>query len=183
MKLKIKNYIFLVLLVGFSTIMRLLPHPANFAPIGALALFSGFFLQKKWGIFPVLAVMFISDIFIGFYDIKLMAVVYGSFAIFGIFGWQLKNNHSVFRILIASFFASLFFYLTTNFAVWFFSSWYPKTLNGLILCYTLALPFFRNSLLGDIFYSGLFFGVYELCFKKRLSCLFETKKIFELELN
>ncbi|MDI6591681.1 MAG: hypothetical protein QME61_01960 [Patescibacteria group bacterium] len=106
--------------------------------------------------------MIISDLFIGFYEPKLMASVYGSFLLCVILGGWLKGNKNWSTILGSSLLCSLTFFLITNFAVWAFTSWYAKTLSGIIQCYLMTLPFFRNTLLGDLFYVTIFFGAYEM---------------------
>lgn len=160
-------------LVLFGALVRLLPHPANFVPIGALALFGGTYLKRKYGLFVPLLAMFVSDIFIGFYNIWLMASVYLGFLLIVILGFWLKKHKKWYFMLGSSLFGSIIFYLITNFAVWAFSSWYPKTFSGLLLCYFMALPFFRNTLLGDLFYVSILFGSYELIYfylkEKRLA--------------
>lgn len=159
-----ENMIFtiLILLSVVSIILRLLPHMPNFAPIGALALFAGLYVTRKWLLLTPIAVMLISDIFVGFYDWKIMMVVYLSFLVYAFIGRIVKDNKSAFTVIGGTFAGALLFYLTTNFAVWMFGNWYPRTLQGLILCYEMALPFFRNSLMGDLFYVGVFVGAYEL---------------------
>lgn len=157
-RLKIILAITLVIL-GVSG--RVLPHIWNFAPIVAIGLFAGVYLGRKYALLLPLASMLIGDIFIGFYDLKLMFFVYGSFALAGGVGYLIRNHKNVFTISAASLSASTIFYIITNWAVWQFSPFYEKTAEGLILSYTLALPFFRGALVGDLFYTFLFFGVYE----------------------
>ena len=157
--------ILLVLLSVSSVVLRLLPHAPNFAPIGALALFAGLYATRKWLLLTPIIVMLVSDVFVGFYDWKIMLVVYLGFLVYAAIGRIIKNNKSVFTVIGGTFAGALLFYLTTNFAVWAFSGMYPHTLQGLILCYEMALPFFRNSLMGDLFYMGAFVGAYELAFK------------------
>ena len=159
-----KNIEFLIalifVLIGIS--LRLIPHAPNFAPIAAIALFGGVYFSKKIALtLPVLAVL-ISDVFIGFYDLKLMAAVYGSFILCAVLGFWLKNNKKWHTVAGAAILSSVLFFLITNFAVWAFSPWYAKTFSGIIQSYVMALPFFRNSLLGDLFYTTVFFGAYEL---------------------
>lgn len=172
-----------LLFVAFSIAARLLYHAPNFVPIGALALWAGVYLPKRYGILLPIGAMLISDYFIGFYDWRLMAVVYASFALITPIGWLISKNEaprlyparrgglfknwwcggkSASNILLASLSGSVIFFITTNFTVWYFSEWYPHTPQGLMLSYTMAIPFFRNSLLGDLFYNASFFGVYEL---------------------
>ena len=148
------------ILLGVSS--RLLPHPANFSPIMAIALFSGVYFSKKISLIIPLVAMFISDIFIGFYQVNLMAFVYGSFLLCVILGFWLKKHKKWYLILSGSLVGSLTFFLLTNFSVWAFTSWYAKTLSGLSQCFLMALPFFKNTLLGDLSYVIIFFGLYEL---------------------
>ncbi|MBZ9578496.1 hypothetical protein KJA14_01455 [Patescibacteria group bacterium] len=160
-KNKINKIVIFVILVSLGLTFRLLPHPWNFTPIAAIALFSGVYLGKKYAFFAPILAMFLSDIFLGFYSWKLMLTVYGSFCLIGLIGLMIKKYKSLETILAGSLSGSVLFFLITNFAVWQFTNWYPKTLSGLIQCYILALPFFRNSLLGDLFYNFIFFGAYE----------------------
>jgi hypothetical protein len=150
-----------VLFIGIGVALRLLPHPPNFAPIAAIALFGGVYFSKKLALALPLVAMVASDIFIGVYDIKLMLFVYGSFILCTLVGFWLKNNKKWHTVLGASVFGSILFFIITNFAVWTFASWYAKDFSGLIQCYIMALPFFKNTLLGDVFYAVIFFGGYE----------------------
>ncbi|OIO48506.1 MAG: hypothetical protein AUJ32_00420 [Parcubacteria group bacterium CG1_02_40_82] len=152
----------IVLIILLAAASRLVKHPFNFTPIAAMALFSGCYLRKKWGIFLPLAAMLVSDYFIGFYDWQVMASVYVSIALAFFIGWFLSRRLKWYNVIFASLVSSVVFFLVTNFAVWAFFSWYPHTLAGLFNCFTLALPFFRNTLLGDLVYSGVLFGAYEL---------------------
>ena len=139
-----------LLVIGFvimAVLIRLLPHPPNFTPITALALFGGTTFKNKWlGISLPLIAMGLSDVYLGFYGISYW--VYGSFFLISILGtiWKKIKVKNVFI-------ASLIFFIITNFGVWLMG--YPKTIEGFVLCYTLAIPFFINSLLGDFFFSYL----------------------------
>ena len=150
----------LFILVGIS--LRLVPHAPNFAPIAAIALFGGVYFSKKIALILPIGVMAISDMFIGYYEPKLMVFVYGSFLLSVILGFWLKKHKKWHAVAGAAILSSVLFFLITNFAVWAFSPWYAKTLSGLSQSYLMALPFFRNTLLGDLFYTAVFFGVYEL---------------------
>lgn len=154
---------FLVAIAVASVAARLLPHAPNFTPVGALALFAGAYLASKYriGLLLPLLVMFISDLAIGFYDVKLMAVVYGSFLVYGVIGMVVIKQKSAQAVLLGSIGGAVFFYVATNFAVWAFSPWYSHNLQGLLFSYEMALPFFRFTLAGDLFFSALFFGAYE----------------------
>ena len=155
-----------LLFITLSVAARLLYHAPNFVPIGALALWAGVYLPKRYSIFLPLAAMLISDYFVGFYDWRLMAVVYASFVLITLIGWAIRKHKSASNILLASLTGSVIFFITTNFAVWYFSEWYPHTPQGLMLSYTMAIPFFRNSLLADLFYNASFFGVYKFVEEK-----------------
>lgn len=134
-----------------------MPHLPNFTPVIAVALMAGIYLGKKWAIILPLAGLLISDFFVGFYGSPLMLTVYGSFAVIGIFSWWLRKNKNLFNVFMASLSASLFFFITTNLAVWVFSPWYSKDLSGLVNCFGLAIPFFRHAVAGNLFYvMGLF---------------------------
>jgi hypothetical protein len=148
----------LILLAAFS---RLIPHPANFTPITAIALFGAAYLDKRSAlIIPVLA-MLVSDYFLGFHS--GMVWVYGSFLAIACLGFVLRNRRTVPMILGASKAGSVLFFIVTNFGVWMKpAGLYPPTQAGLIACYTAAIPFFRNTLGGDLFFVTVMFGLYAL---------------------
>jgi hypothetical protein len=141
--------------------LRIIPHSPNFAPIGGLALFGGAYFSKKTALILPLAAMVISDVFIGYYEAGLMFFVYASFLIYAVLGFWLKKNKKWQTIGGSAILGAILFFLTTNFAVWAFTPWYAKTFSGVIQCYLMALPFFRNTLLGDLFFTAVFFGAYE----------------------
>lgn len=159
---KILGVIAVILLVAAS---RLVKHPYNFTPITAMALFAGFYLRKQWGIiFPLLG-MLVSDYFIGFYDWKLMAAVYVGIGAGFYIGWFLQNRIKWYSVILSALVASILFFIISNFSVWFFYEWYPHTLAGLMQCFALAIPFFKKSLAGDLIYTGVLFGAYQLAQK------------------
>lgn len=154
----------------FDTIARFLPHIPNFAPIAAIALFSSVYLNKKYALIIPIAAMLIADYFIGFYNIWLLLSVYGSFIIIGLIGLWVRNNKTLPNVIGATLTGSVLFFLITNFAMWAVQPYmaqaiYPHTLQGLLNCYTMGLLFFRNTLLGDLFYVGSMFGLMELAIK------------------
>jgi hypothetical protein len=151
-----------IFFVFFGAALRFAPHLPNFAPIAAMALFGGVYLNKKYALVLPLTAMLVSDYFIGFYDIKLMMGVYLSFILVGLIGLLVKNKKSPLTVMGGSILGSVLFFLITNFSVWIFYSWYPHTMSGLIQCFASAIPFFRNTLLGDLFYVTVLFGIYEL---------------------
>jgi hypothetical protein len=147
------------ILVG--TLARILPHPANFAPIAGMALFGGTYMGKKQAFVLPISAMILSDFVIGFDSLPMRLTVYGSFTIMVLIGLWLKNHKNIQNVILATLFSSVLFFLATNFAVWAFGTMYPKTPEGLSAAYVLAIPFFRNTILGDLFYSGIFFGGFE----------------------
>lgn len=158
----IKNKIvisFLLIIIGIT--FRLLPHAWNFTPIVAITLFAGVYLGGRYVFILPLIIMILSDLLLGFYEPALMIAVYSSYALIGLLSLLLKKYKSGETIIAATIIASVLFFVLTNYAVWQFSPWYAKTFSGLIECYALALPFFKNSLLGNVFYASLFFGAYE----------------------
>ncbi|MCX6763739.1 MAG: hypothetical protein NTZ97_03360 [Candidatus Moranbacteria bacterium] len=167
--------VIILILVGIS--YRLFPHPPNFAPVAAISLFSGFYFRRYFIFIPVV-IMLVSDIFIGFYDWKLMAVVYFSFILVCFIGILMRKNKSVLSLIGYSLTGSILFFLLTNFAVWFFASWYPHNFQGLTECYLMAIPFFKNTIAGDLFYASVIFGCYEILAqpKEKLAFLWNRPK-------
>src|SRR5450830_1134055 len=137
-----------ILLIVIGVFSRLAPHPANVTAVGALAVFSGsrFGAAKALGI--TAATMLLTDAVLGFHAV--MWATYGSFALSVLLANFFLRKQSVVRIAGVTLASSILFYLVTNFAVWFVpGSMYPRTFTGLLESYIMALPFFRNSLLGD----------------------------------
>lgn len=160
-----KTFYCLLLAIGLivvATLSRLLPHPANFTAIGAISLFAGTYLPRRWGILVPLVGMALTDAVIGWYDWPVLAGVYGSFVVVGFFGWYIRKQKTPATVGMGALAASVIFFAVTNFAVWAATPLYEKTGEGLFLAYALAVPFFRNMLAGDIVYTAVLFGVYEL---------------------
>jgi hypothetical protein len=153
------NLITAALLVIFATLSRIVPHPANFTPIVAIALFSGVYFNKKWAFIIPVAAMLISDAIIGFHS--GMIWVYGSFIIIALVGLWLKSHKKTGIIFGSTIASSVIFFVITNFGVWL-TGYYSLTFSGLVQCYTMAIPFFRNSIAGDLIYAAVMFGIYEL---------------------
>ena len=177
---KILEFSIALLLISIGVSLRLLPHPPNFAPIAAIALFGGVYFSRKIALILPIVAMAISDIFIGDYEPKLMASVYGSFLLCVILGFWLKKHKKWYTVGGSVLSCSVLFFLITNFAVWDFTPWYAKTISGLIQCYLMALPFFKNTLLGDLFYVTIFFGAYEIVevwIKRRFGIIERTPTI------
>jgi hypothetical protein len=147
-------------MVLFAAALRLVPHYPNFTPIAAMALFGGaYFSNKKFAFIVPLAAMFISDLIIGFHS--TMWAVYLSFAVVVMIGFSLRKSKKISNIFLAVVSSSVLFFVVTNFAVWMMGTMYPMTLSGLAESYVAAIPFFSYSVLGDLFYAGVFFGAFE----------------------
>ena len=152
-------------LVAAGVLMRLLPHPANFAPITAIALFGGSVLPKKIAIWVPLGAMVISDAVIGFYS--LMPLIWLCYLLIALASSRWLRPAHLPRGITLVVGSSVFFYLVTNFGVWAMSGMYTHTWSGLVNCYVLAIPFFRNTLLSDAVYTAALFGIYELAVRKQ----------------
>ncbi len=151
----------LSLMILAAAFTRLIPHYPNFTAVGAMALFGGAYFSKKYLAFIVpMAALLLSDLFLGFYS--GMWVVYLSFALIVLIGMQIGQNKKPGKILLASISASVAFFLITNFALFPPNSIYPQNLIGIVESYTAAIPFFSYTLLGDLFYVGLMFGIFEI---------------------
>lgn len=151
----------IALMIVMAAASRLLPHPPNFTPIAAMALLGGAYLPDKRIAFALpLAALLLSDLVLGLH--AGMWVVYGSFMLVVCLGFALRRSRSPLRVGGAALASSVLFFALTNLAVWAFGSMYPKTIAGLAACYTAAIPFFRNTLAGDAFYTALLFGGFAL---------------------
>lgn len=153
---------FIYFLIFAAAMLRVVPHPANFAPMAAVALFGAVYLNKKEALFIPLAAMAISDAVIGYDSLQSRLIVYSCFLAIGLIGLWVKNHKNFATIIGASLFGSTLFYLVTNLVFLYPATMYPHTLAGQITSYTNALPFFRNTLAGDLFYVAALFGAYAL---------------------
>jgi hypothetical protein len=148
-------------MIVLAAALRLAPHPWNFTPVGAIALFSGAMVRDRRlaFLFPVL-VMLATDLISSFN--KLSPLVYTSFLLSVLIGRFLIRKRNLLRIGGATFLGALQFFLVTNFGVWAFLNSYPRTGAGLAACYLAGVPFFWNTLAGDAVYATLFFGSFFL---------------------
>jgi hypothetical protein len=168
---------FLVSIIILAALWRLIPHAFGFthlfnlSPIGAMALFGGAYFSRSYSSFliPFLALwlsnLVLDNVFFAHYYPGFVWFanweVYFTFALIVVLGTLLLKKISVPRLLSASLGASLLFFLVTNFFVWLKSGMYPSTPEGLLACYVAAIPFFNNTLLGDLVFTSVLFGVYE----------------------
>jgi hypothetical protein len=159
-------------MILLAALSRLLPHPQNFSPVEAIALFGGaYFASRAWALaVPVLA-MLVSDLILGLsiggiyweYMTSLSFwSVYGCILLSTALGFGLRGKVGAGRVLGYSLVGSVLFFVVTNFFVWFGGTMYPQTFDGLIACYVAAIPFFQNSLLGTLVYAALLFGGFAL---------------------
>jgi hypothetical protein len=154
--------LFSLFLILAGATARLLPHPPNFTPLAAIALFGGKQLPKRLSLIIPLLALFLSDLIIGLYSWKIMLAVYTGFIISALLGWLMRKKFSPARLAGLTLASSTTFFLLTNAAVWAFSPIYPNTFQGLMLSYWYGLPFFRNELMGNLFYVTLIFGCFEI---------------------
>ena len=162
-----KNEIITVsIMVAIAAATRFLPHPPNFTAIGGMALFGAATLTNKKLAFlvPIMA-MFISDLFIpnGF-DLS----VYTAFIAIAAMGLLISNKKGPMPVIVGSISASVIFFAISNFGVWASQAMYTKNAIGLISCYEAAIPFFPNTLAGDLFFSSLLFSSYAIIKKTNL---------------
>lgn len=157
----------------FAALARLLPHAYNFTPLGAIALFgAAYFPRKKWAfIIPVIA-LWLSDLFLNNYVYASyyegftlftsgFLYIYGAFMLIVILGIYLLKKVTLPRVVGGALGAAIIFFIVSNFGVWIASPLYPLTAEGLIMCYTAAIPFFHYTIAGNVIYCGVLFGGYE----------------------
>ena len=167
------RFIALVGIVVLAAAMRIIPHPPNFTPISAMALFGGAYFPNTMVAFIVpLAAMSLSDLFLGGFD-ATMPFVYGSFAVTVGLGFWIRQRPSVLRIGAAALISAVLFFAIPNLGVWLVGGLYPRTVEGFIACYVAAIPFFRQTLLGDLIYTATLFGGF--AFLQRLFPLLRGK--------
>src|ERR1044071_8226968 len=142
----------LVSAIVAAAALRPVPHPPNFTPMGALALFSAAYLGRRPIAFAApLGALLLSDLVLGFYH--GVVTVYASVALIVVLGWVVLSRVSPRRVGAAAIASSVLFFVITNFGVWLFTGFYPLTMAGLATCYIAAIPFFQNTVVGDLFYS------------------------------
>lgn len=167
--------------VLLAALTRVLPHPPNFAPMTAIALFAAAtFADRRLAIVTPLVALFISDLCIeAMYHLGLMTtwsiypgmwVTYLALLLVTLMGFLLRTHRTVPAIAGATLAGSTLFFVVTNFVVWAGADLYPHTLAGLVTCYEAAIPFFRRSVLGDLTYCAVLFGGFALA-ERRLPVL------------
>ena len=156
--MKNNDIIYFGLIIVVVSLLRFVPHPPNMTPVIAVSILAVTWFKRpvfQFG-FPLL-IMLVTDMFLGFHS--LIPVVYGALVCSAFTGFILKKKLSFSRVLGSGLMASILFFCITNFGVWAFSSMYPKTVLGLLACYSAAIPFFHNTVIATV---GVLFGVFGL---------------------
>ena len=147
----LKNSFYIIFFICILALSRIIPHPPNFTPILASAIMAPILIKDRWlGIAIPIVAMFISDVIIGFYSYQF--VIYSSILAIALVAPMRKNYVSLGIMAVGG---SVWFFITTNFAEWIIWDYYPKTIEGLIACYTLAIPFFKNTLISTCLFTAL----------------------------
>ncbi|MDO1558510.1 hypothetical protein Q0812_03600 [Brevundimonas sp. 2R-24] len=151
----------LTALVLTAALLRIVPHPPNFAPVMAMGLFAGALFPNRWlAVAAPLVALLISDLVLGFY--AEMWAIYATLALVTTLGFLLREGRTPRRIAGVTLAGSVIFFALTNFATWALGTMYPHTVEGLAACYAAAIPFFANSLAGDALFAALLFGGFTL---------------------
>lgn len=157
-----------------AALSRLFPHPMNFAPLGAISLFGAAYIKdKRFAMLLPMAAYYLSDlvinnvIYASYYQSFTLFTpgyiwVYCSIAAIVLLGMFLLKKVNFVRTIGASIGASVLFFVISNFGVWLSDPDYPLTAAGFVLCYEMAIPFFKNTFLGDLTYVAVMFGTFEL---------------------
>ena len=154
-------------LIVLGIVSRLAPHPWNATPVMAIALLGGTYLSKRSAILLPLTIVALSDLIIGWHSTA--PFTWGAFVLTGLIAWWVRPRPSPFRVVMGALSGSVSFFLITNFGVWLVGGLYPRSVAGLQQCFVAALPFFRNTLMGDVVYTTVFFGGYALAANLLLS--------------
>lgn len=149
---------------------RFLPHPDNFSPVMSVALFgSAVFVNRFAGIALAMAAMAVSDYFLGLHS--TLPFVYGAMALAGFLGFLLRENRGALRVLGTAFAGSVVFFLVTNLGVFLMQDLYPHSVAGLVQCYVMALPFFQNSLAGDLLFTAVLFTIFHFAARDKSAAI------------
>lgn len=165
----------IILMIFLAALSRFIPHPPNFTPLGAMALFgAAYFTKKYWAFLIPLIAWWGSDIALNnLVYAKQFPEFYQGFSWMGYpvgylclalivgLGWLLLKKVTPLRVIGTATLAAVLFFLVTNFASMLASPIYTKDFNGLLQSYIAGIPFFRNTLAGNLVYSAVLFGVYE----------------------
>ncbi|MDR9416627.1 MAG: DUF6580 family putative transport protein [Gracilimonas sp.] len=168
-----KRFLVLSGFILIAALSRIVPHPYNFAPLGAMSLFgAAYFTNKKLSFLLPLAAFFVSDLlvnnilFASYYDGFVLFTpgfywMYGSVALIVVAGIFILKKVNLKNVIAGSLTASIIFFVVTNFGAWLGSPIYPQSLSGLLMSYSAGIPFFHYTIAGDLIYSGVMFGAFE----------------------
>jgi len=163
--MKARNILVVLGLIVAVAATRFFPHPMNFSPVMSVALFgAAVFFNRYLGIAVAILAMIVSDIFLGFHS--TLPFVYALMALAGVLGFFLREKRSPLKIAAMAISGSVLFFIITNFGVFLMTGMYSYTFEGLLTCYTMALPFFKNSLAGDLVFSGALFTLHYFFVKR-----------------
>jgi len=151
------NYIIFIIFLALGIVFRIIPHAPNFTPMLSIALLSGYYIKNRFSILLPIAIMLISDIMLGGNPMSYW--VYASIVLIILLGYFIKNNPK--NIIVNSLISSILFFLITNLGVWFMGG-YSYSIYGLIECYILAIPFFKNTLISTTFFSMFIYSLHYL---------------------
>jgi hypothetical protein len=171
-------------MIVLAALSRLLPHPPNFSPVEAIALFGGaHFARRATALWVPLAAMLASDIALGLVNGGIYAeyftsagfwLVYACIALSTVLGFGLRGRAGVLRVAGYSLAGSMLFFLVTNFGVWAGSGMYPRTGAGLMSAYVAGLPFYQNTVAGTLFYGAALFGAFAWMRRRNPSLALQT---------
>jgi len=166
MKTKISpSLLTIIAIISVASLARIFTPIPNFTPIAAIALFGAAYINKKSIAFLIpIVILTITNFFLPVFDTLTTISIYSAFILSGVIGLWIGKNVSTKRVVIGAIASSVVFFILTNLAAWLWLGglgFYSMNTEGLILCYQMALPFFRNELLGTLVYSGVLFGLYE----------------------
>lgn len=157
----VNKFYFPLSLILILTFSRLIPHPPNFTPIIAASILGGFFFQRlEITITVIFSSLFLTDLVLGLYS--SMAFVYTSLVLIIILSNKMSKFLNLKTLLIFGLAGATIFFIFSNFGVWLLSGLYPKNISGLIECYIMAIPFFKNTLMSTILFSYITFIVYKV---------------------
>ena len=161
----LNNIAVAIILIALAVISRLIPHLWNFTSVGAVILFSTFYFKNKQISYLIpLAIIMISDLCLLYLQNKPLAStgIYICFLLYIPLGSLIIKEVKTKNIALAGISGATLFFITSNFLVWIPGTMYPLSLSGLITCYTAAIPFFLNHIAGNLFWSFMIFGIYQL---------------------
>src|SRR3954468_12439184 len=145
-------------LIALDVLVRILPNPLNFSSVAASALFAGAVLGRPLALAVPLAALALTDCVLGFDDWRVTIFVYAGLTLPAVLGLLTRGSWKPIRLVPLAALSSVLFFITSNFAVWMFSGIYARDAAGLLKCYIAALPFFQNTLMGDLFWTAVLFG-------------------------